>query len=324
MARKKSSKPVSKTVSKTSANKPRRLQERNYKTLRLQKRIKPPASVSLSPAWKLFGRSLKLLAKNWKLFGGIILVYGILNILLVRGLSGGLDLASLQSKLKSLLGGNLRDLNAGFVIFGYLLGNASSTVSEVASTYQTFLVLYISLVAIWALRHLNERKAPKAKQAFYEGIAPFVQFLLVLAVIFLQLIPFYIGNFVFQTVLGSGLAVTTPEKVIWGLLYGMLTLLSLYMISSSIFALYIVTLPGMRPMQALRSARKLVRYRRFTILKKVIFLPLVLMVGAAIIFIPLIMLWTPIVEPLFFVASMTSLIVIHSYIYSLYKELLQT
>ena len=56
------------------------------------------------------------------------------------------------------------------------------------------------------------------------------------------------------------------------------------------FALYIVTLPDMTPMKALRSARELVRYRRWTVLRKVLFLPLMLLVVAAIIMVPIIIL----------------------------------
>ncbi len=252
-----------------------------------------------------------------------MLIYGLLNIVLVRGLSGGLDLVELQDSLQSLVDGNLASLNASFVVFGYLLGNATTTVSEVASTYQTFLVLYISLVTIWALRHVGVTKKVRLKQALYEGIAPLIQFILVLFVVFVQLIPFYVGSFIFQIVNSEGLAATSVEKVLWAVMYGLLALLSLYMVSSSVFGLYIVTLPGMRPMQALRSARKLVRYRRFTVLRKVIFLPVILMLVAGVIFIPLIMTVPGIVEPLFFVASMASLVVIHSYMYSLYKELLK-
>jgi len=323
MARKKPTKPVTKTASKTTAAKPRRLQERSYKSLRLQKRIKPPVTASMPPAWRIFQTSLQLIYKNWKLFGSIIAVYGILNVLLVNGLSGGLNLGGLQGDLKSLVGGNVRNLNSSFVVFGYLLGNASTTVSDVASVYQTFLVLYISLVTIWALRHVGTKQEPRAKQALYDGIRPLVPFMGVLAVIFLQLIPFYVGNYIFLAVINGGFAITGPEIFVWGLLFGALTLLSLYMISSSVFALYIVTLPGLKPMQALRSARNLVLYRRFEILRKVLFLPLILMLAAAIIFIPLIIFATSIVEPLFFLASMASLIIIHSYMYGVYKELLK-
>ena len=71
-----------------------------------------------------------------------------------------------------------------------------------------------------------------------------------------------------------------------------LALLSLYMICSSLFALYIVTLPNVTPMKALRSARQLVLHRRFLVLRKILFMPLALLVLGAIIMIPLIIFLT--------------------------------
>ena len=108
----------------------------------------------------------------------------------------------------------------------------------------------------------------------------------------------------------------------WGILLFLFVLLSLYMITSSIFALYIVTLPDMTPMQALRSARNLVRFRRWTVMRKVLFLPLSLVVIGGLLLIPIIIFLTPIAEWVYFGLTMMSLAFIHSYIYTLYRELL--
>ena len=55
------------------------------------------------------------------------------------------------------------------------------------------------------------------------------------------------------------IAIGALEKAIWWIFLGLTGLLSAYMISSSVFALFISTLPNMTPMKALRSARNLVR-----------------------------------------------------------------
>jgi hypothetical protein len=94
------------------------------------------------------------------------------------------------------------------------------------------------------------------------------------------------------------------------------------MLCSSLFALYIVCLQGTDPMAALRAARELVRYRRWTILRKIIFLPLALLVCGAALTIPAIFLITPVAGVVFFVLSMIGLTVAHCYMYRLYRELL--
>ena len=94
------------------------------------------------------------------------------------------------------------------------------------------------------------------------------------------------------------------------------------MICSSIFALYVVTLPNMNPMKALRSSRNLVFSRRLSLFRKLLLLPLlafllmILIVVPAIYFVPIIAPW------LYFVLTLASLIFLHSYLFTIYKELL--
>ena len=94
------------------------------------------------------------------------------------------------------------------------------------------------------------------------------------------------------------------------------------MISSSIFALYIVTLPDMTPLKALRSARQLVRHRRWTVLRKILFLPILLIVVAAIVMLPIIIWTPPLAQWIFFVLTMFAIAAVHAYAYALYRELL--
>ena len=143
-----------------------------------------------------------------------------------------------------------------------------------------------------------------------------------LLVIGLQLIPFLIGGFLYSAVISNGIAVDALENILSALVFLLLALASLYMVCSSVFALYVVTLPDMTPMKALRSARELVRYRRWTVLRKLLFLPITLLVIAAVIMLPIILVVTPIAEWTYFVLTMMALAVIHSYMYALYRELL--
>jgi phosphatidylglycerophosphate synthase len=75
-------------------------------------------------------------------------------------------------------------------------------------------------------------------------------------------------------------------------------------------------------MKALRSARELVRYRRWTILRKVLFLPLLLLIVTAIMMVPVISVVTPLAQWVFFILMMAAIAVVHSYMYTLYRELL--
>lgn len=298
---------------------PRTLQKPSYRSFRLQKRIQ---GGQVASAFSLFGQTLRLLRQNWKLFLGIVLVFGILNAVLVRGFSAGANLDDAKAVLDELFTGNWGQLVGGLTIFVYLLGSSGNTASPTAGAYQFILTLVISLALIWTLRQLHAGHKVGVRDGFYQGMTPFVQFTLVLLVIGLQLLPMAIGLFLYSTVVGAGIAVSGLEQVVWALLAFCLSLLSLYMATSSLFALYIVALPGMTPLRALRSARQLVAHRRWTIMRKVIFLPLVLVLLAAVLVIPLIMFATPFAAWAFFLLSMCVIPIIHSYMYGLYRSLL--
>lgn len=303
----------SKSRTKKAANKPK--PQNNAQTVR---RVK--SAPKLSSSFSLLVQSLKLLKIHWKLFALITLIYGALTIVLVRGLGSGISLDSLKATLHE--DGSSNSLATGITLFGYLLGGAGGANSQAGGIYQTLLVILLSLVTIWALRQVLAGKQIRVRDAFYKGTYPLVPFILVLLVVGLQLLPLVVGSWLFATVSGAGVAVNVIEKFGWGLLFFLLSLWSLYMISSSVFGLYIVTLPDMTPLKALRSAKQLVKHRRFKILRKLLFLPFALIIAGAIITIPLILILTSLATWVFFLLSMFGLIVVHSYLYMLYRELL--
>jgi hypothetical protein len=300
--------------------KPRRVKPGKYQSLRLQKRIKHP--ITLPNVWWITKETALLLWRYKRLFVGITLMYGFLNVILAQGLSGGTDVTTLKDAFNEVFTGNFRFVSTSLSIFAVLISTAGNTTSQAAGAYQIFLAIICSLAIIWALRQVVAGSRPRIRDTFYRGMSPLVPFILVLFVIGLQLVPLFIGSGLYSLVINNGIAIYTVEKIIWALLFGVLALLSLYMLSSSLFALYIVTLPDMTPLKALRSARALVRYRRWTVLRKLLCLPVILLVVAAVIMLPIIIFLTPLARWIFFLLTMFSLTVIHAYIYTLYRELL--
>jgi hypothetical protein len=309
-----------KPKAKPAATKPRRVKPAQYKTFKLQKRIKHP--VRLPSAYRLARLTLQTIKENKGLFAGITIIYGLANLILVQGITGGTDVSELKSAFNEVFTGNFGALSSSLSIFAILVGSAGNASSETAGAYQLFLALIVSLAIIWSLRQVLAGHQLKVKDAFYRGIYPLVPFVLVLMVVGLQLIPLLIGSSIFSLVTTTGIAVYFAEKFVWGLVYGGLALWTFYMLSSSLFALYIVTLPDMTPLKALRSARQLVQHRRWTVLRKVIALPFLLLLGAGLIMVPIIVWIAPLAEWTFFVLTMTSLLVVHAYMYTLYRELL--
>ena len=113
---------------------------------------------------------------------------------------------------------------------------------------------------------------------------------------------------------------------------GLLTVLSLYWITSTIISLVVVTLPGMYPYQAIKIGGDLVVGRRLKIILRFIWMLVLLVIFWAIILIPIILLdgwlkgiwpaisWVPTVPVIILLLSSFSITWVSSYVYLLYRK----
>lgn len=296
-------------------------QKPQYKSFRIHKRIKHHAP-SLPSWWVLLKKSIALMRTNKKQIAVFFLLYAFFTLLLVRGVESSIDTDGIQETLTGVVDEETLGLASGFTAFGLLLSSTQTAQGEVTQLYQSVLLLVGSLALIWLYRQQQAGNVVTFKMSLYRGMYPAVPFLLVLLVIGLQLIPALIGNFLFQTVLQSNLIVGNLELILWILLFVCTLLLSLYMVTGSIIALYVVTLPEMTPMHALRQARELVRFRRVAVLGRIVMLPLVILASLFVVILPIIFFAPPIAEWLFFAGTVLVVPFIHGYLFSLYRELL--
>ena len=114
---------------------------------------------------------------------------------------------------------------------------------------------------------------------------------------------------------------------------GGLATLSLYWITTSVLAMVVVTLPGMYPMRALRIAGDMVVGRRLRILLRILWMLFLLALFWIIILIPVILIdigvknlvpglqWLPVVPLIIAGLTTVSVIWISSYVYILYRRI---
>lgn len=279
-------------------------------------------AVALPSSFRLVAQVFRTFRAYWKPLLGIVAVYLILNVVFASGLS---SVSSAVSDIKNNLAdsaGDMHPLAKGLSGFGSLVASAGVSGSPTGSVLQSVLFVLESLVIIWALRQLLAGRKISVKQAYYSSMYPLIPFLLIVLVIFVELIPLTIGIVVLSAILTSAVTTVTLASWIGWVLFILFAAPSIYWVSSSIFALYIVTLPDMQPREALRSARNLVKYRRWQVLPKVMFLPLFILVAMAVIIIPLIVYASFLVVPVFYFLSMLTILFIHAYLYCLYRGLI--
>lgn len=273
-------------------------------------------------SFTIFGRAIMTLRNHWEIFGGLFLIYALLNTVLTAGSLLGDDLARIQEQW--LYSEEVGRLGAGVVTFETLLTTGVGSAAGPAGAYQTLLLIIMSLSIVWALRQVTAGSKIRVRDALYNSTYPLVQVLLVLLMVSLQLLPAMLASYLLYVLIGMQIIVVGWQQVIvYGICF-LLYLWTVYMLISSVLALYIATLPGMTPLKALRSAKEIVRYRRGLVLRKLLFLPLVLLVIGAIIIIPVSLVLPVLATLLFFILSMMYLSVVHAYLYALYRELIKT
>lgn len=284
------------------------------------KSVKRPP-IGLPGSFRLLGGTYTLIRNNWQVFLGIALLYALLNALLIQGFNTAADLAN-RKEILSQLPGSGGQLTNGLSLYTSLLGASGSSLSPTAGAYQFVLAVIASLALIWLLRQVYAGYVIRIRDGFYRGMYPLVTFLLVMLMILVQLLPMAAGLGVYSIIISNGIAVNPVEQFLFLLLFLGLALVSLYMLCSSLFALYIVTLPEITPMSALRSARELVAGRRWAVMRRVVFLPFALLGLSAVVLLPVVLFATPIATWVFTAVAGLLLVVVHTYMYNLYRALL--
>ena len=282
-----------------------------------------PVYAPISKARYIFVRSIRTSWESKKTIGGITLVYGLALILLVRGLLSNNNFTALKNLLDTAftgVGGKVTSTSLQIIA---LFGSSNTITSSEGGIYQAIILILCSLAIIWVFRQLHAKKEVSTKAAFYEGMYPLVPFLIVLVLVSIQLLPLVGASYLYKALISNGVAVLWQEKVATYTVVVALSFWSLKMLTSSLFAFYIVTLPGMTPLKALRSAQHLVVGRRLLIWRKLLFLPFVLLLATTLIILPFLLFLTPVVIWVFSVLTIFWFTISHGYFYALYRELIK-
>ena len=277
-----------------------------------------------------------LLWRHKKLFGALVAFYAVLSGIFV-GISSQSTFSEMSDVLqqtgKDILTGAWGEIGkAGLLLISAASGSFAPQLTDAQQVYSVLIVLIVWLTTVWLLRAILNGHTPKLREAIYNSGAPIVPTFLIVLLFFVQLAPFALAALGVSVALATGFLSNGIIGMIFWLIVGLLSVLSLYWVSSTILALVIITLPGMYPMQAIRAAGDLVVGRRLRILLRLLWLVLLIGIGWVVIMIPMILLnhWLTSLWPLLAnvplvplaILIVTSLATVWSasYVYLLYRK----
>lgn len=280
----------------------------------------------------------KTLWVNRKIFAIMLVIYMLVTIAFVNLSSEDLYTqmrATVNESGAEMFSGVWGEIGkAGLLFVGGVTGAYHDTAATTETqVYLTIIGLLTWLTTVWLLRAILAGRNPKVRDGLYNAGAPILPTFLVLSVMVLQLLPLALALFGYSAAVASGLLDGGVEAMMFWSVASLLFILSLYWVTSTFIALIVVTLPGMYPMRALRTAGDLVIGRRLRILLRLLWMLLVVVVAWLVIAIPIILLdawlksvwaaiaWLPVVPLMLLVLGSLAVIWVASYVYLLYRKI---
>lgn len=246
-----------------------------YRSFRLQKRIKPDLK-PLPSSWDLAKQTFGFIWKHKKIIIGIFLVHLFVYYTVVRSPIQP-DVKQIQDAISSTVEGTgtkISGFENNLVTLNAVLGSTGATQQN--GTFALIVLGIVGLAYVWAIRMLHNGNKITVRDSFYQGMTPILTVSFVITVVFFELLPFAFASFVYTLARTSGIFVTGFEDLAFFTVTMLIGLLSFYWMTSGIIAVFMVALPGVYPIFALSSARKLVQFQRLQVFRRILILPLML------------------------------------------------
>ncbi len=278
----------------------------------------------------------KIIWANRKTFIFLALLYAVMTVLMVG--IGSQDIYTtikdaLDTTNGGLLSGGFGEIGkAGLLFVTAATGGISLSLTEAQQVYAGIITLITWMTSIWLLRNILAGHKVKLRDGLYSAGSPIISTFIIALVLIVQMLPLALALIGYGAASVTGLLEGGVESMLFWAAAGLLAMLSLYWATSTFFALVIVTLPGMYPFQALKTAGDLVIGRRLRILLRLLWMLIVTAVTWAIIMIPIIMLdswvksfwvdsvWVPTIPIVLLFISAFTIVWVSSYIYLLYRK----
>jgi hypothetical protein len=293
-------------------------------------------SLQLPGYWKFTASVTRLLWQHKRLFLSVALLYALFSGVLA-GMVSQDTYSQLQTVMNEsgdeILTGNWGAIGqAGLLLASVVSGGMGQQVDASQQVYAGLIGLLTWLTTVWLLRALLAGQRPRLRDGLYSAGAPILPTFILTLVLVVQLLPIALASLGFSAAVASGLLEGGVEAMLFWVVATLFIVLSLYWTASTLIALVVVTLPGMYPFRALKTAGDLVIGRRLRLLFRLLWMLLLIALAWVIVMIPLILFdgwlkssvpainWLPLVPLSMLAMGALTIVWAASYVYMLYRK----
>ncbi len=316
------------------------LSRRPHRSFRRTKRRDYNRQLKLPGYWALTVQVWSILRKNKRVFLSLAASYAAIAILFSSFMSQDAYLALKEAISEGADGGALgASAQLGMLFVNAVNAQLTGSSFAQAGSPQQIVVIALSLFAwlatIWLMRNIMSDGKPKMRDGLYSSGGPIIALLILAAVLVVQALPAIAAMIAYSTASQSGVLDYTAIIMLFGGAVILLTTLSAYWAVSTVFAMVIVTLPGMYPFRALRLAGDIVTGRRTRIVLRVAWsIPLITSIWV-VVAVPVMLIdnalksvmpdlsWLPLVPIVLLLLTAGSIVVFASYAYVLYRRIVE-
>ena len=300
---------------------PRLKKQPTYKSFAFQKSLRKK-SLKLKTSGQLLLESWVFLKTHWLIFAKWIVLVFVIGFILFwhSGLSSNLQ--EKQETWREISHGWVAEIEITWRLLPELV---SDFLEQLSQNLGWFIVLMLvsSLALFWLMRQLKAGVQNfKIRDSFYFGSAQIISFCLVGLALFLQFLPSLIVLDAVNGLREGGVLLSNLEQLgalaVVVFVFGF----SFYWVLGGVFSLIIVSLSGVRPLQAWQTSLDLTRRSRQALIPRVLFLIVLSLLALILLNLPFLWLIPQWADYFFYFNNILIFIFAHIYSFLLYEDLL--
>lgn len=258
----------------------------------------------------------------------LVVVMSVVVVGAVQATSAG-NLNSIFESSQSDADGTNPVMRALITVGSSMTGSLNSNLTDAQKLYMSAVYIIVLLTVVWLLRHQLAGQKVNVRDGLYSSSGPFAAEYVLILIGVIQLIPAAIAALLYSAGLISGALQGGIEMGMFSLALFFIVVLTLYFMTTTLFAMFIVTIPGSYPLRAYRAAREIVAGQRLRLLFRILWLVIIILIAWFIFLVPVVIIansinvGSTIVIPIA-VQTMLALSLVYgmAYLYLLYRRMI--
>lgn len=221
-----------------------------------------------------------------------IIAFFILSAIFIGALQAD-NVTSINETIDSATSGSsvIGPVMRAVVTVGSSIGGAlNNNLSDVQYIYLSALLILALLTVVWLLRHQLAGNKLKVRDGLYNAAAPIAAEYALLVVGIAQLLPVALTVLIYMSATTSGLLDGGIETAMFSVALLLVVVLTLYFMTTTLFAMFIATIPGTYPMKAYKAARHIVAGQRLRLLLRLLWMVVIVLVADFMVLVPFVII----------------------------------